>query len=367
MMKFICRSERPSASSNALAPSIGRLVLGASVMLIACQTARSQQSGSAPSTTSANFTNAGSSGSAFSKIWVGARASAMGGAYSALADDITALYWNPAGIARLPGINAGATYTAWFAGTTHSFLGATIPISDRYRLGVSITTLDYGNLNFSTLQNDANAGSFNANDLSLGVTIAGALTDRFAFGGTLKYLRSSILDMSADGVAFDAGSLYQTDFYNMRISLDLSNLGSSQNFQGNSLNLLANNPAINSKQTPLATSLQTGSYPLPLIFRIGAATDVFQGKVENQKLNVAVDFSTHSDDPEQLNLGGEYIWNDMVAIRAGYAFNQDQLGLGAGAGFQYKSEDFNGTVDYAFNTTKSLGSIHRISISANFQ
>ena len=325
------------------------------------------QGGSTLGTTAANFTNAGSSGSAFSKIWVGARASAMGGAYSALADDITALYWNPAGIARLPGINVGATYTSWFAGTTHNFLGMTMPISERYRLGIALTMLDYGSLPYATLQNDINGGTFNANDLSLGVTIAGALTDRFAFGGTIKYLHSSILDVSADGIAFDAGSLYQTDFYNMKISLDLSNLGSSQSFQGNSLNLLANNPSINSTQTPLATSLQTGSYPLPLIFRIGAATDVFQGKVENQKLNIALDFSTHSDNPEQLNLGGEYIWNDMVAVRAGYAFNEDQLGLGAGAGFHYKSEDFNGTVDYAFNTTKSLGNIHRISISATFQ
>ena len=55
----------------------------------------------AQSTTSEDFTNEGSSGSTFQKIWVGARSAGMGGAYSALADDITALYWNPAGIAKL--------------------------------------------------------------------------------------------------------------------------------------------------------------------------------------------------------------------------------------------------------------------------
>src|SRR5438552_11756854 len=66
------------------------------------------------STTGPNFTNAGSSGSVFTKIWVGARGAGMGGAVSALSDDITALYWNPAGIARLPGVNVGASYTRWF-------------------------------------------------------------------------------------------------------------------------------------------------------------------------------------------------------------------------------------------------------------
>ncbi len=175
------------------------------------------------------------------------------------------------------------------------------------------------------------------------------------------------MDMSAEGLAFDAGSLYQTDFNNIKISLDLSNLGPDRNFSGNSLTLLATNPGNNAVSTPVSTAINTGSFPLPLIFRIGAGADVFQGRVENQKLNLDLDFSTHSDGPEQFNLGGEYVWNDMVAFRAGYAFNQDQLGLGAGAGFHYKSEDFSGVVDYAFNLTKNFGVIHRISISAAFQ
>lgn len=325
------------------------------------------QSGSTTGTTAEDFQNQGASGATFTKLWVGARAAAMGGAYTALAEDITALYWNPAGIARLPGINAGATHTELFAGITQNFIGATMPLSDRYRVGVSLNEVDYGDIRRTTLTKDANGGNYNANDLAFGVTIAGALTDRFAFGATAKYLRNSILDLSAEGFAFDASSLYQTDFYHMKIGMDLTNLGSDRSFEGNSLTLLANGSPENSVQRPLATHMVTSDFPLPLIFRIGAATDVLQGAVENQALNLAFEFSTHSDGPEVYNLGGEYIWDDMVAVRAGYAFNEDQLGLGAGAGFRYKSEDFSGTVDYGLNTTKSLGLIHRISISAVFQ
>ncbi|MDP4199023.1 MAG: PorV/PorQ family protein [Bacteroidota bacterium] len=326
------------------------------------------QGASTTGTTSANFTNVGASGSVFTKIWVGARASGMAGAYSGLADDISSLYWNPAGIARLPGINVEATHTIWFADISHEFIGMSMPISDRYRLGAALTLVDYGSLAYSTIQNDANAGTFNANDLSFALTLAGALTDRFSYGATVKYLRSAILDMAADGFAFDAGSLYQTDFYHMRISMDLANLGSDRNFTGNSLSVLINNGSgVNQKSTPLSSDLRTANFALPLIFRIGAATDIFQGNVENQKLNVDFDFSTHSDGPEQFNLGGEYIYNDMAAFRLGYAFNQDQLGLGAGAGYHYKSEDFSGTVDYSINLTRALGSIHRISLSATFQ
>ncbi len=335
--------------------------------LMVGRTAFAQQGGQTQSTATTNFTNAGSSGSVFTKLWVGARAAGMAGAYSAMADDITALYWNPAGIARLPGVNVGASYTHWFGDVTENFLGVTLPVSERYRAGFSLIVVDYGNLSKATIQQDANAGTFNANDLAFTATIAGSLTDRFSFGASAKYLRSTILDMSADGLAFDAGSQYLTDFYNMRISMDLSNLGADRNFSGNSLDFITSNPSINAVRDSLQGSLITGAYPLPLIFRIGLGTDVFQGKVENQKLNVDFDFSTHSDGPEQYNLGAEYIWNDMAAFRAGYAFNQDQLGLGVGAGFHFKTEDFSGVIDYAYNTTKSLGGIHRISISATFQ
>jgi hypothetical protein len=338
----------------------GLLTFGASLSF-------AQNSGTTTGTTTDNFQNQGASGATFTKLWVGARSAAMAGAYSALADDISALYWNPAGIARLPGITAGATHTELYAGITQNFIGATMPISDRYRIGISLNEVDYGDIRRTSLTKPSNGGTYNANDLAFGVTIAGALTDRFSFGATAKYLRNSILDLSADGLAFDAASLYQTEFYHMKIALDLSNLGGDRSFQGNSLTLLANANSLNQVQTPLAATMVTSDFPLPLIFRIGAATDVFQGTVENQKLNVDFDFSTHSDGPEVYNLGAEYVWNDMVALRTGYAFNEDQLGLGAGAGFHYKTDDFAGTIDYALNTTRNFGLVHRVSISAVFQ
>ena len=325
------------------------------------------QTGTTTATTAPNFNNVGSSGSLFEKIGVGARAAGMGGAFSALADDISALFWNPAGIARLKGDNVSATYTAWFGGISHNFIGAVLPISDRYRFGVSLIVLDNGALQKSTIQKDVNGGTFNANDMAFGITIAGAMTDRFSFGATIKYIRSSIVDLSADGIAFDAGSLYQTDFYHMKISLALTNLGPDRSFQGNSLSIVAQDNTINTTSRGLDALLVTSNFSLPLSFRIGVGTDVFQGTFDDQKLNVAFDFAAHSDGPETYNIGGEYVWNDILAIRAGYGFNQDQLGLGLGAGFKYKTEDFLGTIDYGINTTKDFGLIHRISVSAAFQ
>lgn len=318
------------------------------------------------STTAEDFNNVGGSGTAFQKVWAGARSAGMAGGFSALANDVYSIYWNPAGIARTQGISTGAAYTSWFGNINYNFIGAVVPLSEKFRAGISLAVMDYGNLRATTLELDANRGNFNANDLAFGVTIAGAMTDRFSFGATVKYLRNAILDMSADGVGFDAGSLYQTDFYKMKISLALTNLGPDRSFSGNSLSILATQDQLNTTNEQLDAKLATSSFPLPLSFKIGLATDVFQGEMDDQQLNVAFDFTENTDGPQRFNLGAEYVYNSIVALRAGYAFNHDQLGLGIGAGYKYKSDDFLGNIDYAYNTSKNFGGIHTVSIIATF-
>ncbi|HEY6172673.1 MAG TPA: PorV/PorQ family protein [Candidatus Kapabacteria bacterium] len=318
------------------------------------------------STTAEDFNNVGGSGAAFQKVWAGARSAGMAGGFSALANDVYSIYWNPAGIARTKGISTGAAYTSWYGNINYNFIGAVVPLSEKFRAGVSLVVMDYGNLRATTLEYDANRGNFNANDMSFGVTIAGAMTERFSFGATVKYLRNAILDMSADGVGFDAGSLYQTDFYKMKISLALTNLGPDRSFSGNSLAILATQDRLNTTNEKLDATLATSGFPLPLNFKIGLATDVFQGEMQDQQLNVAFDFTESTDGPQRYNLGAEYVYNNIVALRAGYAFNHDQLGLGIGAGYKFKSDDFLGDIDYAYNTSNNFGGIHTVSIIATF-
>ncbi len=132
------------------------------------------------------------------------------------------------------------------------------------------------------------------------------------------------------------------------------------------MSILATQDELNTTNRKLDAALVTSPFPLPLMFRMGIGTDVFQGDVENQKLNVGIDFTQNTDAVQRFNVGAEYVYNDIVALRAGYAFNHDMLGLGIGAGYKFRSDDFIGTFDYAFNTTKLFGGIHSISISANF-
>ncbi|MFN5867655.1 MAG: hypothetical protein ACK45R_11725, partial [Candidatus Kapaibacterium sp.] len=131
------------------------------------------------------------------------------------------------------------------------------------------------------------------------------------------------------------------------------------------------------KYQKLDGSLLSSPFNAPLTFKAGMACDVLSewfGMYESlpdlganvsrdHRLVVAVDFETLSDVPEQAAIGAEYVWNDILALRAGYRYNQDQFGLSGGIGVRYVGGGFDGSVDFAVQPTSDLGVVNRISIS----
>ena len=125
-----------------------------------------------------DFRKVGAAGAQFLKIGVGARASALAGAYGSLANDVTAMYWNPAGISDISGIAANISYTQWFAGFSHNFAGLVLPLGDSYRLGVSLTSFSSGNIPITTLEKSNGTGaSYSISDFAFGATFGGYITN----------------------------------------------------------------------------------------------------------------------------------------------------------------------------------------------
>jgi len=119
------------------------------------------------------FKKVGAAGAQFLKIGVGARANGMAGAYSALANDVTSMYWNPAGIADINGIAANISYTQWFAGFSHNFAGLVLPVGDSYRFGISLTSFSSGEIPITTLEKAEGTGaSYSISDFALGASFA---------------------------------------------------------------------------------------------------------------------------------------------------------------------------------------------------
>lgn len=325
---------------------------------------------------STDFTKVGLSGGQFLKIGVGARATGMAGAYSAVANDVTSIFWNPAGIASTKKYAADFSQTFWFAGMSHNFTAAVIPVSENYRLAASFTNFTSGDIRITTTdQQDGTGGIYQVSDVALGLTFAGQLTEQFAFGVTAKYISMGFTNMSAGGVLFDVGTRYDTGFEGIVLGFSISSLGTQMEYTGSDV-ARSNNPIGGINTLPVDMRMQTSPFDMPLSFRMGLSTDLCKGAlfepefdasgVQQHSLVTAVDFETFSDVKEQFAFGAEYTWKEFVSLRAGYRMGSDQFGLSGGVGLRYVSEDFSGRIDYSLSPTVNLGLINRVSIAMRF-
>ena len=183
--------------------------------------------------TAGDFTKVGLSGGQFLKIGVGARGTGMAGAYSGVANDLTSIFWNPAGLVEVDGYGADFSHTFWFAGMSHSFAAISMPVSEKFRLAASFTSFGSGDIMITTTdQQGRTGGIYSVNDIALGITLAGYLTEQFSFGATAKYVSHAFTNMNASGFVFDIGTRYNTGFNGIMLGFSINSLGTQQTFTG---------------------------------------------------------------------------------------------------------------------------------------
>jgi hypothetical protein len=314
--------------------------------------------------TNRGSTKTGIAGAQFLKIGIGARTVAMSDASVAMIDDSTSCYWNPAGLADVKGTDITFTDVEWIAdmrlmsGTfAHKFGFGTI--------GAMFTMLSVGEMEYRDEHNpdDPNAGTFTANDMMFGGSYARRLIDRFAFGGTVKYVREKIDTYTAQGVAFDVGTTYITGFKSLKMGISIQNFGPELKFGGTFSELQRD------KQTREVKEF--ASYSLPITVKLGISYDLFQGS-KNHLLTLALDAVHPNDGPEKLNLGAEYWIKNMLALRGGYLvsggdFRSEELRtFSAGVGFKYNLGSTGIRFDYAFTDMDVLNAVHRVTMGFCF-
>lgn len=313
------------------------------------------------------FSKIGAGTGTFLNLPVGARAAGMGASFVAVADDASALYWNPAGITQIEGVSATYTFAPMFAGMTHHFAGASFAISDDWRAGIHALAYGSDEIEVTTMFDQEGTGaSYTAQDISLGLSVAGQLTEQFSFGATGKFISLKLADVSASTVAFDFGTLYKPGILGMRIGFAVNNLAPSVTYQGTGLVESGGVDQETGNQEP-DVERTSGDATLPLTFRAGIATDVFEGDEENSLL-VNTEFSTAADRAEYLGIGVEYTWNQLISIRGGYHFGSEEaFGPSGGLGINYETGSFVGRIDYAIRPHVNLGLTNHITASIRLQ
>jgi len=276
----------------------------------------------------------------FLKIDVGARSTAMGGAFVGLSDDETALYFNPAGLGQMETRRFFTTYNNFIADIQSGFLGYVHPYSENTTLGFSISYFNFGSFTRTDNQG-AELGTFGASDLALSFSISRGVSPRFNLGMTGKFIYEKIEGFSSDALALDLGILYISRDNRTRIGGVSQNIGTQ---------LKGHTP---SHKDPLPTSIKLGishhMRELPLI--------------------VALDVSQPFDNDIFFNLGGELTALKPLYLRFGWSsfgknFKTDsdkdnRAGFAAGFGITWKHYHF----DYAYSSYADLGGAHKISIS----
>ncbi len=311
---------------------------------------------------------AGTSAAPFLSIGVGARAIGMGEAYVGISNDALALYWNPGGLVFTEGVSFTTTHTEWFAGISHDFVGIAVPIGNG-TIGASATFLMSDEIEITTLLEPEGTGVYyDATDVSIGITYAHNLLNRFSVGITGKYIEQKLYNESASSMAIDIGTILVTGFNGLRIGMCLSNLGGSMKMDGPDL-VIPHNVGGNVAITPdIKAQMSTEEWPLPTNFRVGIAVDLFgeEGNSffpnESSRLTLALDGNHPTDNEERGNIGVEYSWKNTLALRLGYKYNYSVQGLTFGGGLNV---GFGGAligVDYALAEFGDLGYVHRFTL-----
>ena len=312
----------------------------------------------------------GTSAATFLRIPVGTRGVAMGSAFVSIADDATAMFWNPGGMARLEKKAVLVDYAPWLPGLTFNYFGVVLPFDKLGTFGVNVTSLSTEDMLITTVEQPMGTGeTFSANSFAVGIAYARNLTDRFSIGANVKFIREDILNSGASGFAFDIGTLYDTPFPNIRLGVSISNFGTNMRIDGEDLNIRVDiAPDQEGDSQSIVGRLRTDDFEAPLIMRVGLSWDAL--KLSNNRLTLAVEGSNPNDDAQSVNLGGEYaLFGELLVLRGGFndLFLDDrEKGLTFGVGLNLKASGIDFSGGYAYQDFKNLDPVNRFSLEVRF-
>jgi hypothetical protein len=311
----------------------------------------------------------GTTAAAFLSISQGARAASMGSAFVAVADDWGSLYWNPAGIATL-GNGVTFDHTMWIADLGYNYIAGSANLGSFGAIGLSLTSSSMNDMRVTTVdQPDGTGEVFKVTDMEFSVAYAIQLTENFSIGFNPKVVYERIWKMSASALAIDAGIKYRTPFEGITLGMAISNFGEKLHIAGENATVLYDtDPSNTGNNGRIPAEVTTSNWSLPLIFRVGIAYTPNLG--EMHKVTIALDALHPSDDYESINVGGEYVFDGILALRGGYKAlglkdSEESYTFGVGVK-QRLLGNITISADYAYMDFSRLNNAQKFSISIGF-
>ncbi|HET6349968.1 MAG TPA: PorV/PorQ family protein [Candidatus Krumholzibacteria bacterium] len=279
----------------------------------------------------------GSAGALFLRFGMGARASAMGEAYSAVAEDATSVFWNPGAMPAVLGTHLTLVHNEYFqslrfeqAATTHETKWGTF--------GFMFTGLYMDDMaRYDEFGSASPLGTFGAYDVAFAVAYGRYIVPNTAVGISVKPVYERIDELSASGLAFDAGIYHVSRIPGVKLAATVANLGTPMKFEAE-------------------------EYALPRYVRVGGSYEREVPELDGRLL-FTFDAMFPNDGGVREHIGGEYSYRRMLSLRAGYKAGYDSEGATFGFGVLYRQIN----LDYAFlPVSNDLGDSHRFGVGFSF-
>ena len=242
---------------------------------------------------------AGISTAQFLKIGVGGRATAMGDAFVAVADDISSLYWNPAGLVLTDKNEIMFSHNSWVVDIGHEFLGASYHISSNDAVGIAVSALHMEDMPVTTEFNPFGTGEyFSFGDFAVAATYSRKMTEQFSCGATIRYFEETLDKLKMRGFLVDLGTFYWTGLGSTRFAVTISNFGNELSPDGKVI-------LLGGKEQE-----RWQSFSPPTMFRIGFAFEPYQ--TQNHRITASIQLNHPNDNSENVSTGFEYAWNGFL-------------------------------------------------------
>lgn len=312
----------------------------------------------------------GTNGASELLIPAGTRGISMGSAAVASSKGLEALYWNPAGLAWTScSAEALFSYQSYISDIGVTYGAVSANISDFGVIAFSIKALSMDAINVTTVDNpDGTGQTFTPQFLTAGLSFSRALSDRISVGLTGNLISESMDRVSAKGVAFNVGVVYQNlgNLNGLNLGITVNNLGPEMKFDGTGLYQKGTIPEL--ERPAQYYKVESAGFELPSNLELGLSYTRMLD--ESNSLLVSSAFQNSNFSGDEYKLGAEYIYADLLALRAGYTFipesqeKQSIYGLSLGVGINYRMPG-SGTIrfDYAYRDVDTFKANHIFSLA----
>ena len=302
--------------------------------------------------------------------WV--KSSGWGGANSASVMGLESLYGNVAGLAFVDKTELIFARTSWIADIPINSFGFAQRMNESSVLALAITSISIADIDRTTeLLPDGGIGTYTISATNLNLGYSKTFSNSIYGGFAVIAIIEGTSDVSASGIALDAGIQYVTGSQDhVKFGIALKNVGPTMVYGGDGLSFRGIAP---DEEYTMTLDQRSDNFELPSLLNIGLSYDLVTVLPEDHRLSTAATFTSNSFKNDQYRLGLEYSFRELVSLRGGYNLESgnDETSTaisGPSAGFSVNlplSSESDLGVDYSFRQSESFGLLHSIGFRIN--